>query len=136
MEATATKGIRVLLVIAGLLAVGVGFAMLFATQAFLAPQGIVADDKVATVGQAMGSLMLGIGTMNLLGVRCSDLRGLQAICGSNVVIHAAALGVNIHALSAHLVSKSVMGDAAGHVVFGLAFAASLVVLARRHPARS
>jgi hypothetical protein len=48
------------------------------------------------------------------------------VFGGNLATHLVALGVNLHALSAHLVGSKVMGDAVGHVVFALAFAAALV----------
>jgi hypothetical protein len=125
------KATKVLLVISGLIALGIGLAMLFAAPAFLASQGFAADDKTAVIGRAQGSLLLGIGVLNLLAARLGDPRGLQAICAANLATHVAALGVNVHALVAGLVGSSVVGDAVGHVVFGLAFGSCIALLGRR-----
>ena len=116
------RGARILLGIAGGIAVLVSLAMMFATKAFLAPEGIVADDKIAVIGQAQASLLLGIGAVNLLGTRVSDKRGMQAILGGNLVTHVVALGVNLHALFGNLVTSQVWGDSVGHVVFAVLFA--------------
>lgn len=128
------KAIKVLLVISGLLAVGVSLALIFAAAAFLAPEGIIADDKVAVVAQAQGGLLFAIGVVNLLALRVRDPLGLQAVCGGNLAAHLTGLAVNVHALSAHLVSQQIMGDVVGHVVFGLAFAAAIVALRKQQPA--
>lgn len=122
------KGTKVLLVISGLMALGIGLAMMFAAPAFLGSQGFATDPKTAVIGQAQGSLLFGVGVLNLLGARLTDARGLQVLCAGNFATHLAALGVNVHGLVAGLVGSSVIGDAVGHVVFGLAFAACFVLL--------
>ena len=127
------RGTKILLGIAGALAVAVGLAMALATRAFLAPEGIDVDDKVALLGQAQGALLVGVGAIDLLALRTIDRAALQAILGGNLVMHVAALVVNVHALSAHLVGSGVLGDAIGHVVFAGAFAASLFARSK-HPA--
>jgi hypothetical protein len=127
------KATRILLVLSGLIALGVSLALMFSAQPFLASQGLAVDAKVAVIAQAQGSLLFAIGVVNFFGLRVKDAAGLQAICAGNVAAHVAGLGVNIHALSADLVGPSVMGDAIGHVVLGLAFAACFVVVGRRAP---
>ena len=116
------KGAKILLGISAVIAFGVGAAMIFATAAFLAPQGIPVDDKVAILGQAQGSLLVGIGVLDLLALRCSDVRGLQAVLGGNLALQVAGLGVNIHGLAAHIVTQQVYGDVVFHVILGVLFA--------------
>jgi len=125
------KGIKILLVVSGVIALGIGLVLLLAPQAFLGTTGMVVDEKMAIVGQAQGSILFGLGVINLLAVRVSDVVGLQAVCAGNLATHLAGLGVNLRALAANAVSSSVKGDAVGHVIFGVAFVACLVVLARR-----
>jgi hypothetical protein len=127
------KATRIVLVLSGLIALGVSFALMFAAPAFLGSQGLVVDDKMALVAQAQGALLFALGVLNFFGLRVKDPVGLQAICAANFAAHAAGLGVNVHALSANLVGSSVMGDVGGHVVFGRAFAACFVMLGRRAP---
>lgn len=129
------KVTRVVLVISGLLAAGLGLALMFATQGFLAQQGITADDKVLVIGQAQGSLLVGLGIMNFLALRCSDVRGLQAVLGGNLAVQLTALVVNFRALSSGAVNASVWGDVGGHVVLLLAFVGCLVLVGRQ-PAKA
>jgi len=91
------KGAKILLAVSAVLAIGAGAAMIFATAAFLGPQGISVDDKVALLGQAQGALLVGIGVLNLLAMRCSDAKGLQAVLGGNLALQITGLGVNIRA---------------------------------------
>jgi hypothetical protein len=125
------KGTKILLGIAGVIALGISAALMLGAQSFLASQGLVVDDKIAVIAQAQGSLLFAIGVFNLAGLRLKDPAGLQTLCIGNVAAHAAGLGVNLHALSANLVNQSVMGDVIGHVVFGVAFIVCIVVLGRR-----
>lgn len=125
------KGTKIVLVISGLLALGVGLAMNLNPAAFLGPEGIAADEKIGVLAWAQGSLLLAIGVTNFLALRVTDLRGIQTVIGLNIASHLFGLIVNVRALSAHLVSQSVMGDLIGHVVFAAAFVVCLVFLARR-----
>jgi hypothetical protein len=127
------KGTKILLGISGLIALGVSFGLMFAPQAFLAGQGLVVDDKISVLARAQGSLLFAVGVMNFFGLRVKDKAGLQAICASNIAAHAGGLGVNFYALSNNLTNQSVMGDVIGHVIFGLAFTACFVIVARRAP---
>jgi hypothetical protein len=122
---------KLLLVISGALAVGIGLAMMLATRAFLEPEGIAVDATTAVIGQAQGALLVGIGAINLLSVRVRDRAALRAVLGGNVVVHVVALAVNVHALAAHLVGSGVTGDAVGHILFAGAFACALGFAARR-----
>ena len=124
------KGPKILLAVSAAFAIGVGLAMMFSAAAFLAPQGIVADDHIAVIAHAQAALLIGIGATNLLAMRVSDARGLQAVLGGNVVTHVVALGVNAHALSADLVTSQVYGDVIGHVLFGGLFAFFFVRVGR------
>jgi len=128
------KGAKILLAVSAVLAVVVSLMLLFATSAFLAPQGIPVDDKVALLGQAQGSILLGVGAINLLALRTSDPAGLRAVLGGNLVTHLAAIGVNVHAIAAHLVTQQVWGDLVMHAVFAALFALFLVRVARLAPA--
>jgi hypothetical protein len=116
------KGAKILLAVSAVLAIGAGAAMIFATAAFLGPQGISVDDKVALLGQAQGALLVGIGVLNLLAMRCSDAKGLQAVLGGNLALQITGLGVNIHGLAANLVTHQVYGDVVLHVILGVLFA--------------
>jgi hypothetical protein len=125
------KGTKILLVVSGLFALGIGLAMNIAPQAFLGSQGLLVDDKISVLAQAQGALLAAIGVTNFLGLRVKDPVGLQAILGGNIAAHVFGLVVNFRALSAHTVNSSVIGDVVGHVIFGLAFIACLLVLRRK-----
>jgi hypothetical protein len=125
------KGTKILLGIAGVIALGVSAALMFGAQSFFASQGLNVDEKIAVIGQAQGSLLFAVGVFNISGLFLKDPAGLRALCVGNIAAHVAGLGVNIHALSANLVNQSVMGDVIGHVIFGVAFIVCFVVLGRR-----
>jgi hypothetical protein len=116
------KGARILLAIAGALAIVVSLALLLATRGFFATNGITVDDQVALIGQAQGSILLGVGVINLLAWRTSDVAGLRAVMGGNIVMHLAGLGVNLRGITANLVTSQVWGDVATHVIFAVLFA--------------
>jgi hypothetical protein len=113
---------KVLLLVSGILAVGLGVAMMVAAKPFLESQGFVVDAKIAVIGQAQGAVLLGLGAINLLVARVTDPAALRAGAAGNIVVHLAALAVNVHALAADLVGSSVRGDAGGHTIFAVAFA--------------
>ena len=116
------KGAKILLVVSAAFALLIGLAMLASAKSFLEPQGITVDDHVAGIAHAQASLLLGIGATNLLMLRVNDAKALQMVMAGNIVTHVAGLGVNIHALSANLVTQQVYGDVVGHVVFAALFA--------------
>lgn len=120
------RGVRILLAISALFALGVGLFMMFGASSFLTSQGLPADDHIAVLVHAQASLLLAIGVTNVLAMRAKELRETSAVLGGNIVAHLAGLGVNAHALGANLVGQSVYGDVVGHIVFGAFFAVFFV----------
>jgi hypothetical protein len=75
---------RVFLLIAGILACLFGAALLLVPAAFYQPTGIEMTPRIATLPQAHGATLFGLGIFNIL-VRKADTAGLKAAFAGNFV---------------------------------------------------
>lgn len=107
-----------------------GAALLLAPAPFFAPTGIQLTPMLATIAQAHGATLVGLGVVNWLS-RGADQRGLVAVLAGNVVVQALSLLVAIRTLSLGA-GVAVVPGVVIHVVLG-AFFAWFLVRARRLP---
>jgi hypothetical protein len=106
------------LAVSALLAVATGAIMALLPHTFVRPMGLSLDERTATLAQAMGVLLVGIGVINWLA-RAAVGPGLRAVLVGNLVVHVASLAVNARALA---VGVRAAGDVVVHVLFAAAFA--------------
>ena len=74
-----------------------GAALLVAPAAFYAPTGIDMTPMLATVAQAHGATLVGLGVVNWLA-RNADRRGRVAVLGGNLVVQVLSLGVVVRTM--------------------------------------
>lgn len=110
------RGTKILLVISGLVGVLIGAATMFATASFMAGLGLAIDDRLATMGQAQGALLVALGSMNLFASRAADPAAVRPVLFGNLMAQLVSMGVNIRAGAMGLVSSQVWGSVAMHVV--------------------
>jgi hypothetical protein len=115
---------RVFLIIAAVLAWLFGIMLLVAPAPFYAPVGIALTPMLATIAQAHGATLIGLGTVNWFGRRAEG-EGLKAILVGNlatqvlsfaVAVRTAMLGAGSSAAPAFVI----------HTVLGVLFAFFLV----------
>ena len=117
---------KILLAISALLAWAIGAMLVFAPAKFMAGNGIAIDDRIATIAQAQGVILIGLGLVNWLVRKSDDLVALRAVLAANLFVQVASIAVNVHALALHLVSESAAGTVVMHAILGAAFAIFLV----------
>lgn len=74
-----------------------GAALLFVPARFYEPTGIVFTPMLATVAQAHGATLIGLGVVNWLA-RASDRRGIVAVLAGNLVVQVLSLYVVVHTM--------------------------------------
>jgi len=121
---------RWLLIVAAVLAWVFGLMLLFDARAFEAPVGIDVTDKVATIAQAQGATLVGLGVTNWLARNLTDAAGLRAVLGGNLVVQVMSLGVAARAVLLHIFPIQGAPAIAIHVLVGAAFTVALVRAAR------
>lgn len=89
---------RTFIAISAVLAWLFGLALLFSPAAFYRPTGIEMNPLIATLAQAHGATLVGLGTLNWLGRR-AERRGLQAILGGNLVVQVLSLAVVLRTMT-------------------------------------
>jgi hypothetical protein len=114
---------KILLAVAAVLAVLIGLALIFATNAFMAPMGIVIDAKMATLGQAQGVVLIALGIINWLSRSSADVRPVLA---GNAFAQIASLAVNVRAMALGLVGSQAGGAVLMHLILGGLFVFFLV----------
>lgn len=119
-----------LLTISAVLAWLFGLMLLFNTRQFEAPVGIEVTDKVATIAQAQGAILLGLGVINWLSRGVTDARALIAVLAGNLVVQLASLGVVVRALATGIFPPQAAPAVAIHVLLGGGFATYLLRLRR------
>jgi hypothetical protein len=85
---------RTFLGVAAALAWFVGAMLLLAPGPFYAPTGMQLTPMLATVAQAHGATLLGLGVVDWLA-RGADRGGLIAVLGGNLVVQVLSLGVAV-----------------------------------------
>jgi hypothetical protein len=108
---------RLFLLIAGILACVFGVALLLIPATFMQPTGIDMTPLVATLPQAHGATLFGLGIFNIL-VRKADVVGLKAAFAGNLVVQVLSLCVVIRTMT--LGPGMAVAPGIGiHVVLGL-----------------
>lgn len=120
--------IRWLLVASAILAWLFAGMLLFASARFEAPIGIEMNDKIATIAQAQGAILAGLGVIDFLCSRVSDRQALRAVVLGNLVVQILSLGVAGRALVLGIFPASAAPSVVIHVVLGALFAVAMVKL--------
>src|SRR5215471_14506102 len=89
---------KLFLAIAGVLAWLFGAALLLAPGQFYAPTGIALTPLLATLAQAHGATLIGLGTINWLARR-AEKRGLAAVIHGNLVVQESSWGLALRTMS-------------------------------------
>jgi len=90
--------LRLFLAIAAILAWIFGAMLLFLPGQFYAPTGISMTPMVATVAQAHGATLLGLGAINWLA-RNAEERTLTAVLAGNLLTQLISLGVVLRTMA-------------------------------------
>lgn len=88
---------KIFLAISGILAWLFGAALILAPAAFYAPTGIVMTPLIATVAQAHGTTLIGLGLVNFLA-RNSDRTGIIAVLAGNLLVQLLSLAVVVRTM--------------------------------------
>lgn len=72
--------------------------LLFNARSFEAPVGIDVTPKIATIAQAQGAILLGLGVINWMAAAIEDQGAVLAVLLGNLVVQLASLGVAGRAL--------------------------------------
>lgn len=114
---------KIFMAIAAVLAWLFGAALLVAPAQFYAPTGIEMTPMIATVAQAHGATLVGLGVIDWLA-RNAERRGLVAVLGGNLVAQVLSLGVVLRTMALGA-GVAVAPGVVIHVVLGALFAAFL-----------
>lgn len=96
--------------------------LLFNARGFEAPVGIDVTDKVATIVQAQGAILLGLGVINWLARSVTDEAALRAVLAGNLVVQLASLVVAARALLLGILPIQGAPAIVIHVLLGAGFA--------------
>ena len=99
--------------------------LLFASRELFEPVGIDVTSKVATIAQAQGAALIGIGVINFLARRSSDPAALRPVLAGNLVVQVLSLAVAVRALALGLFPAKGAPSVVIHVVLGALFAVAL-----------
>jgi hypothetical protein len=119
---------RAFLAIAGGLACLIGAMLLLVPAAFYAPTGIVMTPMLATVAQAHGATLFGLGVVDWLA-RGADRAGLVAVLTGNLVVQVLSLIVVLRTAALGAGAAAAPGVVI-HVTLGSCFALFLWRLRR------
>lgn len=115
---------KIFLAIAAILAWLFGIMLLFMPAQFYQPAGIVMTPMLATVAQAHGANLFGLGVINWLA-RNSEKKGLIAVLAGNLVVQILSLIIVLKTMSMGA-GVAVAPGIAIHVVLGSFFTYFLV----------
>lgn len=111
---------NIFLMISAVLAWLFGGALFLVPEQFYAPTGIVMTPMMATVAQAHGATLIGLGIVDWL-VRGADWRGLMAVLAGNLTVQALSLVVVVRTMQLGA-GMAVLPGVVIHVVLGSLFA--------------
>jgi len=111
---------KLFLAIAAILAWLFGAMLLLIPAQFYAPTGLALSPMMATVAQAHGATLVGLGAINWLA-RHADRRGLIAVLGGNLVVQILSLFVVVRTMTLGAGMKVAPGIAI-HLILGAFFA--------------
>lgn len=104
--------------------------LMFNARGFEAPIGIDVTDKVATIAQAQGAILLGLGVINWMAAKLTDDAALMAVLAGNLVVQLASLAVAARALAAGIFPPAAAPAIVIHVLLASGFAFYLWRIAR------
>ena len=119
---------KIFISIAAVLAWLVGAMLLIAPIGFYAPTGIAMTPMIATIAQAHGATLVGLGVVNWMA-RNADRRGLIAVLTGNLVVQVLSLFVVLRTMQLGA-GFAVAPAVVIHVVLGCLFAFFLIRLRR------
>lgn len=96
--------------------------LLFNARGFEAPIGIDVTDKVATIAQAQGAILLGLGVINWMTRNVADDTALAAVLWGNLVVQIASLAVALRALVLGIFPLTTTPAVVIHILLGGGFA--------------
>jgi hypothetical protein len=120
---------RIFLAIAAVLAWLFGAALLLAPAAFYKPTGIEMTPVLATIAQAHGATLIGLGVIDWLS-RNAESAGLRAVLAGNLVVQVLSLGVVLRTMSLGAGAAAAPGIFI-HVILGGLFAFFLMRARKR-----
>jgi len=120
---------RIFLALAAVLAWIFGAALLFAPATFYAPTGIEMTPMIATLAQAHGATLVGLGVVDWLA-RNAERQGLVAVLGGNLVVQLLSLAVVVRNMMLGA-GTAVAPGLVIHIVLGALFAYFLARMTRR-----
>lgn len=115
---------KVFISIAAILAWLFGAMLLIVPAEMYAPTGIAMTPMIATLAQAHGATLVGLGVVNWLA-RNADRQGLIAVLTGNLVVQVLSLGVVIRTMQLGA-GLAVAPGVVIHVVLGSLFAIFLI----------
>ena len=115
---------KMFLTIAAVLAWLFGAALLLAPVAFYKPTGIEMTPLLATIAQAHGATLFGLGVIDWMA-RKAEAIGARAVLAGNLVVQILSLGVVLRTMSLGA-GAAVAPGIVIHVVLGSVFAFFLV----------
>jgi hypothetical protein len=122
-----------MLVIGAVLAWLFALMLLFNSRALESPMGIDVTDKVATIAQAQGAILLGLGVANWMMRRVTDAAALRAILVGNLVVQLVSLIVAGRALALGIFPPQGAPSVVIHTLLGAGFVSSLFRVGRQAP---
>ncbi len=108
--------VKIFLSIAAALAWLFGAMLLLAPGPFYAPTGLAVTPMVATIAQAHGATLVGLGVINWMA-RSADRQGLAPVLTGNLVVQILSLGVAIQTVMVGA-GASATPSIFSHVVLG------------------
>jgi hypothetical protein len=123
---------KIFLAIAAILAWLFGAALLAAPAQFYAPTGMQMTPMLATVAQAHGATLVGLGVIDWLA-RNAERKGVIAVLAGNLVVQVLSLGVVLRTMALGA-GANVAPGVVIHVVLGALFAYFLWRMAKAAPA--
>jgi len=119
---------KIFISIAAILAWLFGAMLLIVPTSMYAPTGIAMTPMIATLAQAHGATLVGLGVVNWLA-RNADRQGLIAVLTGNLVVQVLSLGVVLRTMQLGA-GLAVAPGVVIHVVLGSLFAIFLLRIRR------
>ncbi len=110
---------KIFLSIASILAWLIGATLLFAPAAFYAPLHLVMTPLMATVAEAHGATLFGLGVISWMA-RSMTRKELQPILMGSLVVQVLSLGVAVHTYM--LAGAGAFSAMVTHIILGIFFA--------------
>ncbi len=119
---------KLFIAISAILAWLFGAMLLFMPAQFYAPTGIAMTTMLASIAQAHGATLIGLGVVNWIG-RNADRKGLIAVLEGNLVVQVLSLAVVVKTMTLGAGSAVVPGVLI-HLILGSFFAVFLIKVKR------